>query len=177
MLAARSPSWRSARLQQQLSPKQQLFYAAFSKLFILCGREPNDEEARRTQIVGNLVTNDRVANLEHPLCIFVFLDAFSHLYKRVCLSVRPLVPPSVGPSVRHTRVEFRRNGPNSNKIASGIRKYAIQKTIPRQVRGQFARERICCPNSVRLVLSFLNIMVKLFKQVKNSCKERLHICL
>ena len=27
----------------------------------------------------------------------VFLDASSHLYKRVCLSVGPLVPPSVGP--------------------------------------------------------------------------------
>ena len=46
-----------------------------------------------------------------------FLDAFSHLYKRVC--------PSVRRSVRHTRVEFLRNGPNSNKLASRIRKYAI----------------------------------------------------
>ena len=31
-----------------------------------------------------------------------FLDAFSHLYKRVCLSVRPSVRPSVGPSVRRS---------------------------------------------------------------------------
>ena len=61
---------------------------------------------------------------------------------------------SVRPSVRHTRVEFPRNTPNSNKIASGIRKYAIWKTIQRQVRGQFARERICCRNSVRLVFLF-----------------------
>ena len=37
------------------------------------------------------------------------------------------------------------------KEASGIVKYAIEKTIQRQVRGQFARERIGCPNSVRLV--------------------------
>ena len=29
-----------------------------------------------------------------------FLDASSHLYKRVCPSVRPSVGPSVGPSVR-----------------------------------------------------------------------------
>ena len=43
----------------------------------------------------------------------LFLDAYSHLYKRVC--------PFVGPSVRHTRVEFLRNGPKLNKIASGIR--------------------------------------------------------
>ena len=34
-----------------------------------------------------------------------FLDAFSHLYKRVCPSVRQSVGPSVGPSVSHTRVE------------------------------------------------------------------------
>ena len=30
----------------------------------------------------------------------LFLDASSHLYKRVCPSVRPSVRPSVGPSVR-----------------------------------------------------------------------------
>ena len=53
--------------------------------------------------------------------VSLFLDAFSHLDKRVCLSVHP----SVRPSVRQTRVEFLRNGPNSNKIASGIRKYVI----------------------------------------------------
>ena len=35
-----------------------------------------------------------------------FLDAFSHLYKRVCPSVRPSVRRSVGPSVRHTQVEI-----------------------------------------------------------------------
>ena len=36
----------------------------------------------------------------------VFLDAFSHLYKRVCPSVGPSVRPSVRRSVRHTRVEI-----------------------------------------------------------------------
>ena len=35
-----------------------------------------------------------------------FLDAFSHLYKRVCPSVGRSVGPSVRPSVRHKRVEF-----------------------------------------------------------------------
>ena len=44
-------------------------------------------------------------SLEVTVFLF-FLDAFSHLYKRVCPSVRPSVGPSVGPSVRHTRVEI-----------------------------------------------------------------------
>ena len=43
-----------------------------------------------------------------PLCVFLkhwsnyclFLDAFSHLYKRVCPSVRRSVGPSVHPSIR-----------------------------------------------------------------------------
>ena len=43
-------------------------------------------------------------------CVEFFLDASSHLYKRVCPSVGPSVRPSVGPSVRrsvgHTRVEI-----------------------------------------------------------------------
>ena len=46
-----------------------------------------------------------------------FLDAFTHLYKRLC----PLVHPSVG----HTQVEFLRNGRKSSKIASGTKKYII----------------------------------------------------
>ena len=77
------------------------------------------------------------------------------LRPNICWSVCRSVRRSVRPSVGHTRVEFLRNGPNSNKIASGIRKYAILKTIQRQVLRQFARERICCPNSVRLVSLFL----------------------
>ena len=64
----------------------------------------------------------------------------SRISIRMC--VRPSVGPSVRRSVRHTRVEFPRNGPNSNKIASGIRKYAIWKTIQRQVRGQLARTHL-----------------------------------
>ena len=51
-----------------------------------------------------------------PSCLMLFLEAFS---------IRGCVRPSVGPSVGHTLVEFRRNGPNINKIASGIRLYAI----------------------------------------------------
>ena len=35
-----------------------------------------------------------------------FLDAFMHLYKRVCLFVRPSICRSFGPSVGHTRVEI-----------------------------------------------------------------------
>ena len=75
-----------------------------------------------------------------------FLDAFSHLYKRVCRSVDRSVGPSVGwsvhRSVRHTRVEFLRIGPNLNKIATGIGKNATTKTFQRQVRGNFARTHL-----------------------------------
>ena len=52
----------------------------------------------------------------------LFPYVFSHLYERV------------RPSVRHTRVEFLRNGPNLNKMASGIR-----EIIQIQIRGQSAR--------------------------------------
>ena len=37
--------------------------------------------------------------------VALFLDAFSHLYKRVCPSFRPSVRPSVG----HARVEIMKN--------------------------------------------------------------------
>ena len=40
----------------------------------------------------------------------------------------------VRPSVSHTRVEFLRNGPNLNEIASGIRKCATSKTSMRVIR-------------------------------------------
>ena len=64
-------------------------------------------------------------------------------------SVRPSVGPSLDPSVRRSRTSWiSKKWAKSNKIASGTR-----KTIQRQVRGQFARERICCSNSVRLVFS------------------------
>ena len=49
------------------------------------------------------------------------LDAFLHLYKKVHRSVGPSVGRSFRRLVRHTRVEFLGNGPNLNKIASGIR--------------------------------------------------------
>ena len=44
---------------------------------------------------------------------FVFPDAFSHFYTRMC----PSVNRSVRRSVRHTRVEFLRNGISLNKRA------------------------------------------------------------
>ena len=54
----------------------------------------------------------------------MFLDAFSHLYKRVCPSVGPSVRPSVGPSVRpsHTSwisekwAEFEQNSIRNKKV-------------------------------------------------------------
>ena len=62
------------------------------------------------------------------------------------MSVRPSVRPSVG----HTRVEYLRNGPNLNKIASGIRNYAIKRRFKDKYEDN-SRERIYSPNSVRLV--------------------------
>ena len=66
---------------------------------------------------------------EKNLVEVFFLDAFSHLYKRVCPSVRPSVGRSVRRSVRrlvrHTRVEFLGNGLNLNKMASRTCYYAI----------------------------------------------------
>ena len=63
-----------------------------------------------------------------------FLDAFSHLYKRVCLSV----------SRSHTSwisekwADFKQSSIRIKKVC-----HFNLKTIQRQVRGQFARERIC----------------------------------
>ena len=56
-----------------------------------------------------------------------FLDAFSHLYKRVCLSVSSSFRRSVCRLVCHTRVEFLRVGLNLNKIASETRNCAIKR--------------------------------------------------
>ena len=39
-----------------------------------------------------------------------FLDASTHLYKRLCPSVGPSVRPSVGPSVGHAFLKYRGNG-------------------------------------------------------------------
>ena len=58
------------------------------------------------------------------------------------ISIRGFVGPSVRRFVRHTRVEFLRNGLNLNKIASGTWNYAIWKTIHRQVRGPIARTHL-----------------------------------
>ena len=71
-----------------------------------------------------------------------FIFPVSKNEKNKCVVRRFPVGLSVGRSVRHTRAEFPRNGPNSDKITSGIRKYAIWKTIKRQVRGQLARTHL-----------------------------------
>ena len=65
---------------------------------------------------------------------------------RISITIRRCVRPSVRPwvdlSVGHTRVEFLRNRLNLNKIASGIRQYAIKKTIQREVGGQFPKTHL-----------------------------------
>ena len=52
------------------------------------------------KIAENGVIQDRDAS--YVVYTALFLDASSHLYKRVCPSVRPSVGPSVGPSVRRS---------------------------------------------------------------------------
>ena len=54
-----------------------------------------------------MLENDKNENcgefhFRHAISQNGFLDAFSHLYKRVCPSVGPSVRPSVGPSVRRS---------------------------------------------------------------------------
>ena len=101
-----------------------------------------------------------------------FLDAFSHLYKRVCLSVGPSVRPSVRPSV-HTRVEFLWNeifGLNVNKIVLGTWNYAIRKTIQIQIHKQIALTHLM-PELCHICIldkGFLNASLRL-KQDRKWC--------
>ena len=72
-----------------------------------------------------------------------FLDAFSHLYERVCPSVRRSVRP---PSVGHTWVEFLRNwisGLSLYKRAWRTWNYTIRKTIQRQVARTHLMSELC----------------------------------
>ena len=75
------------------------------------------------------------------------------VHRSVGRSVHRAVSRSVHPSDGHTRVEFLKKRPNWNKIASGIRKYAIQKAIQRQVRGQFARMHLLSKLCLTCLLS------------------------
>ena len=53
-------------------------------------------------MINIAMSDDEVVASDVPRgTCFLFLDAFSHLYKRVCLSVRRSVRPSVRPSVTH----------------------------------------------------------------------------
>ena len=54
------------------------------------------------ELMGKIFLNESILYSFNPLCIgqkHTFLDAFSHLYKRVCPSVGPSVRPSIRPSV------------------------------------------------------------------------------
>ena len=67
--------------------------------------------------------------------------------------VRPTVRRSVRPSVR--RSVRRSVGPSHTSwIFEKWAKFEQNSIRNKKVRGQFARERICCPNSVRLVVLF-----------------------
>ena len=64
---------------------------------------PSYRDARthlKTEVVLGMKTASAFAKVEFKKLILSFLDAFSHLYKRVC----PSVGLSVDPSVRHPSV-------------------------------------------------------------------------
>ena len=88
--------------------------------------------------VGDLFT--------HSILLYTFLDAFSHLYKRVCLSVhqyvRRSVSPSVRPSVGH-KCEMSWNHDKMPVLSNNEWNYKL--------KYKHAREGIYSPNSVRLV--------------------------
>ena len=93
----------------------------------------------------------------------LFLDAFSYLYKRVCLSVRP----SVGPSVTHELNFWNMRFPGW----IWTKKHQEDKTIPleRPFRYKYAcrsPECIWCLNSLRLI--FKNIYKHNYNHHKNS---------
>ena len=57
------------------------------------------DDLDRSVVDSNLSYSTKIGKKSGAsITLHVFLDAFSHLYKRVC--------PSVGWSVRHTRVEI-----------------------------------------------------------------------
>ena len=65
-------------------------------------RNLGEEQLVSPQIYGMtlILNNAHAATVGLDLSFFLFLDAPSHLYKRVCPSVRPSVRPCVRPSVR-----------------------------------------------------------------------------
>ena len=70
-------------------------------------------------------------------CCCCFVDAFSHLYKRVCSSVGWSFRRSVGRSVRHTEVEFLIFRLKWNKIALRTWCYYSRATLSLDVHGFF----------------------------------------
>ena len=99
-------------------------------------------------------------------------------------SARRSVGPSVRQSVRHTRVEFLRNRPNLNKIASGIWKYSCDHVERNWGDGHiitvlsliYALPLIIAPppllfsrNSKKFQSSYL-FPLKFWKKILNLCK-------
>ena len=65
-----------------------LFFKSMGLLFLLLSRQ-------------KMLEHFSISTSCDDVNIFSFLDASSHLYKRVCLSVRPSVRPSAHPSIRY----------------------------------------------------------------------------
>jgi len=88
---------------------------------------------------------------------FVFLDAFSHLYKRVCPSVRRSVRRSVRPSVRPS---VRRSVTHELK--------SCKSTVFDQNYWQYERGRILCRvyglvlSSISIIELILEIILRVF---------------
>ena len=64
----------------------------------------NKKESGRPLIAKKGVISTKMFNTELSGAFFTFLDASTHLYKRVCPSVRPSNDPSIGPSDRNAFV-------------------------------------------------------------------------
>ena len=99
----------------------------------------------------------------HFFLLLDFLDAFSHLYRRVCPSVGQSIRPSVGRSVHHTRVEFPRNELNFNKIVSGTWKCHLKDYSETSTRVD--RQNASVVWTLSSLFSFLDASSHLYMRV------------
>ena len=106
-----------------------------------------------------------------PLDAWFIFSRELRLYKRVCPSVRQSINPFVYPLVGHTRVKIARKYFSSIKFITKDINVFVTSLLCTQQRGldladtktrtitlKNARERICSPNSVRLVRDSVNCL-------------------
>ena len=68
-------------------------------------RRNGQTDGRTDPLIEVLLSTEEFLNIE---LIHSFLGTKKHLYKWVCLSVRPSVRPSIAPSIRHSVGPLRR---------------------------------------------------------------------